>query len=288
MGAVDTLGVAPASDGAVCLRPRGALAARLGDCVAYQERIGFPVRRREIPASRVVMIVALGDPIELLHAPDGAARGRLGCFVAGPHDAMAVTGLRGAQRGLHLTLSPARAYSIFGLPMHLLGNTFLDLAAVLGREGALLPERMAEAPTWQARFEILAAFLDRRIAAGPRADPAVEWALRRLRAAGGDIRIQALADRLGWSRRHLVRRFHEQVGLSPKTVARVLRFERATALLADGSRPLARIAADAGYADQAHLTREIRALVRCAPREYAASLRRSAPGMPVMSHFFNS
>jgi len=221
-------------------------------------------------------------------APDGAAGRSLTCFVAGVRDRMAVTGVRGIQRGVQLSLSPARAHAILGLPMHELGNTMVDLAAVLGRDGALLPERLAEAPTWRARFEILAAFLERRLADGPAPDPGVERALRWLAASGGDVRIGELADRLGWTRRHLARRFREQVGLSPKTVARVLRFERVTDLLADGAPPTAGLAAAAGYADQAHLCREIREFARCTPGEYAASLRRTAPDLPVMSHLFNS
>lgn len=273
---------------ALCVRPPGALADRLGGCVGYQDRIGFPVRRREIPCSRVTVIVALGDPVEVVRAPDGAAGGTLTCFVAGVRDRMAVTGVRGIQRGVQLSLGPARAHAILGLPMHELGNTMVDLAAVLGRDGALLPERLAEAPTWRARFEILAAFLERRLADGPAPDPGVERALRWLAASGGDVRIGELADRLGWTRRHLARRFREQVGLSPKTVARVLRFERMTDLLADGAPPTAGLAAAAGYADQAHLCREIREFARCTPGEYAASLRRTAPDLPVMSHLFNS
>lgn len=82
------------------------------------------------------------------------------------------------------------------------------------------------------------------------------WAL--LRATGGRIRIDALADALGCSRRHLVNRFADDVGVSPKAAARLVRFEAARARL--GSVPLARLAAEHGFADQAHLAREFRAL----------------------------
>ena len=92
--------------------------------------------------------------------------------------------------------------------------------------------------------------------------------------------IQPLADATGWSRRHLLTRFRAQVGLAPKTAARVLRFRRAAGLLvppgSDGGpgrpvpRGLADVAAECGYADHAHLVREFRALAGCTPTAYLA------------------
>ena len=80
------------------------------------------------------------------------------------------------------------------------------------------------------------------------------------------MRIDALADALGCSRRHLAKRFAEEVGASPKLAARLIRFEAARARL--GSVPLARLAAEHGFADQAHLSREFRALGGVSPTQF--------------------
>jgi transcriptional regulator GlxA family with amidase domain len=61
---------------------------------------------------------------------------------------------------------------------------------------------------------------------------------------------------VGWSRRHLSQRFTDEYGIGPKQTARLVRFQRARDLVAAGTRPLAEVAVDCGYADQAHLTRE--------------------------------
>ncbi|MGH8882996.1 MAG: helix-turn-helix domain-containing protein, partial [Stackebrandtia sp.] len=104
------------------------------------------------------------------------------------------------------------------------------------------------------------------LVAGPRPDPFVAQAWRLLSAAGGNTSIAVLAKRLGVTGRHLGRRFDEQVGLTPKTVARILRYERAVALLRSGSGSVAQVAAVTGYSDQAHLTREVRGFAGVPPR----------------------
>jgi transcriptional regulator GlxA family with amidase domain len=83
------------------------------------------------------------------------------------------------------------------------------------------------------------------------------------------VRIDALADEVGWTRRHLNARFREQIGLSPKEVARLARLHRAASLL-PGASDWAEVAHRCGYADQSHLNRDLRALTGCAPTEYHA------------------
>ena len=92
------------------------------------------------------------------------------------------------------------------------------------------------------------------------------WSYARLAAADGRVAAAALAEEVGWSRRHLAARWRRDVGMGPKAVARVLRFQRALRLLRDG-RALADVAYDCGFADQPHLNREFRALGGSTPRE---------------------
>jgi AraC-like DNA-binding protein len=101
----------------------------------------------------------------------------------------------------------------------------------------------------------------------PRAE--LGWAWRRLCETAGGIGVQELAGEIGWSRRHLTEQFRTEYGLAPKVAARVLRFERAVwQLKAKPQTRLADLAADLGYADQAHLTREWHAIAGCSPRQW--------------------
>src|SRR3954452_5121107 len=95
----------------------------------------------------------------------------------------------------------------------------------------------------------------RRLRAAERVDPLARAAA--LGLARPDARVALLGDRLGISERQLRRRFADAVGYAPKTLARVLRFQRFLSLAAATPAPdLAGLAFAAGYADQAHLTRE--------------------------------
>jgi AraC-like DNA-binding protein len=81
--------------------------------------------------------------------------------------------------------------------------------------------------------------------------------------------VAAVAERVFLSERQLRRRFTEEVGYGPKTLQRILRFQRAVAELRSDRAELAGAAATAGYADQAHLSRESRRLAGLSPRELA-------------------
>ena len=90
-----------------------------------------------------------------------------------------------------------------------------------------------------------------------------------LQESCGAAPIETVADRLDCSRKHLAASFREHIGLSPKTAARMIRFNT----VLDGlraRRAFADIAFDCGYADQAHMIRECRAFTGLAPREFTA------------------
>ena len=81
------------------------------------------------------------------------------------------------------------------------------------------------------------------------------------------MRVRALAVELGWSPRRLIDRFRDHLGLPPKAAARVIRFNRAVTALNSGTPDIAQVAAACGYADQAHLARDVRALGGVTPGE---------------------
>lgn len=240
--------------------PRGYMAR----CVGFSKGFAEPVRRRELPSRNVTVIISFGDPLVLVGPADKANRS-VSSFVSGLQSESALTERLGHQYGIHVELTPLAAHALFGQPMHELTDTLVDLAAVLGRDTGQLIERLAGAANWPDRFASLRAVLAERISSGPQPTAAVASAWHRLRATNGSVRIEQLVKESGCSNRYLAARFREEIGMTPKALARVLRFEHSLDLLRHTEASFADVASAAGYYDQAHFNRDVRALAGCAP-----------------------
>jgi AraC-like DNA-binding protein len=270
---------APVVEGRFVLAaPHPALLPYVGHYLGYAERADGELRRREVPISRAVLILGWGEPLTVTdpRAPRESA-GPLASFVTGLFDSYVVTGTRGLGRGVELMLSPLGARRLLGLPLGELTNRTVDPADLPGRWLGSLAARLADAPGWAARFALLDDALLERLVAGDPPDPRLAGAWRLLERSGGRLSVASIADRVGWSRRHLAATVHRELGLPPKTLARVVRFERAfgaLGLAAAGG--WAAVAAECGYADQAHLIREFREFAGATPVELA--VRRLAAG----------
>lgn len=247
----------------------------------YEEHAAGPVRRVEVPQPSVIVVLGFGPTIRV--GDVGRAWDALSertSFVAGLHEIAARTEHAGESRGVEFALTPLGARMLLGLPMHELATRTVPAEDVLGARTPLLIERLHDAPSWRARFELLDRVLAARFADAPAPRREVEWAWRELRASGGRASIGRLGDDLGWSRRRLVAEFRDHVGLSPKTFARVLRFDRAVRLVKSGELPWADVAYACGYYDQAHFNRDFRAFAGMTPTEFAGRLTQRDPGVP--------
>ncbi|WP_406639866.1 helix-turn-helix domain-containing protein [Amycolatopsis sp. WGS_07] len=127
-----------------------------------------------------------------------------------------------------------------------------------------LSDRLRALSSWNDRFALVEATLGKQYEAGRTVDPEVAFAWRRMDARRGQVRIDQLADETGWSRKRLWSRFRGQLGLSPKRAAQLVRFDHAVHRLAAGESP-ASVAAESGYADQAHLHHEVKAFAGITP-----------------------
>ncbi len=259
--------------------PAPALAGAVRGYQGYHEASPAPVRRAEMPTTDVVLIINLGAPW-LIESAGGPAAAH-DSFVAGLDEGPSFVAATGEARCLQVDFTPIGACRFFGMPLAGLAGRVTSLEAVLGSAAWRLVERLAAAPDWEARFDLLDAVILDRFARHPPPNPAVEHSWARLAATGGALPIASLAAEIGWSRTHLARHFRTQFGLSPKAAARVLRFgrvingiEAAAGGGAPGSGPQswADLALACGYCDQSHLNREVRALSGYTPTELARRL----------------
>jgi AraC-like DNA-binding protein len=219
-----------------------------------------------------------GTDREVLVLPDACsdliwAPGQ-GAFVAGPDTGPVPTVMTAGTVMVGVRFRPSAGGPALGVPLSELRDLRVDLADLRRRDARRLSGSL-DPDTALARALDVAATLVTD--GGP--DPDVTWAATLLadpKARTGDVAAQ-----IGLSLRQLRRRCHASVGYGPKTLQRVLRFRRFVSCLdaapaEPGALDLASLAAQAGYADQAHLTRECRELAGLTP---AALARERARGL---------
>jgi len=207
--------------------------------------------------------------------PDGCIdlvwrEGRL--LIAGPDTSAWTSSVPAGGTVVGLRMRPGIGGSVLGLPASELRDARAESVDVWGRVGSELAERVGEESDLEGRRALLASALTKRLADAERTDSLVLAASRRLGFPGS--RVAELSDALGISDRQLRRRFHDAVGYGPKTLDRILRLQRFVARapsVISQDEDLARIAADLGYADQAHLTRDCRRLTGMTPTALAVA-----------------
>ncbi|NUP68239.1 MAG: AraC family transcriptional regulator [Nonomuraea sp.] len=249
--------------------PSPALRPYVTRLCAYREHYPEPVTRAEAALPGAVLILAVGGPME-------AYGEQVTAFAGGLSDRFAVTRVSGPCEGVEVILTPFGARRLYGVPMRRLTNLAVPVEALLGSWGDMMLGRLAETSSWRARLALTDRLLAERILVGPEVGPELPWAWARLLESGGRAGVFSLAESLGWSHRHLVARFQDQIGLAPKTAARVIRFGRASRLLRSG-RPIAAVAAECGFYDQAHMNREFRVLGGTTPGQICPRPAASRP-----------
>ena len=260
--------------------PDPRLRAFVSDYEGYVESSSpAAVVRQQVPTTRLPLIVnfgsrwgAAGSPTESPTMHDS--------FVAGLFERSTYVGAAGPASCVQLNFTPLGATMLLGLRPSELVNRIAALDDVLPRGLRSIAAQLEGRTSWDERFELVDALLLARLARAHPPPTDVAWAWRALEQTHGKAPIGWICDRLGRSRRHLAARFREQTGLNPKTVARVMRFDRAVSLLGQQGAQLADVAFECGYYDQAHLNRDFREFADASPGAFA---RRIVPDGGVLA-----
>ena len=262
---------APLAFEMICRAPSQRTAGLITGMTGYRETALGKFSQRETAPLVVPVIISLGSPFLIAPGREPDATDRQRSFAAGLHIGPVHIESDCAAECVQADFTPLGAYRFFGGAVVDLAARMVDIGDVLGQEGRELRERMGATNCWQHRFDLFEDFIAGRANYLP--SPGIAFAYRRLVLTAGGARISTLAREIGWSRKHLVDRFRSELGLAPKSVARMIRFHQACRLARIGtSHGWVGIAADSGYADQAHMVREFAELAGQPPTAWARRL----------------
>jgi AraC-like DNA-binding protein len=241
---------------------------------------GGPTRELMLPTGMTHVVFRLtGDPLRTFTGHGSAAQAFGRAVVGGARAGVYVREIGGPVSAVGAMLEAGAASLLFGVPAHELAGRHVELEDLWGADAGRLRDRLGEAPTLEARLDVLEAVLAARLPKLRALHPAVAHGLARIRegAAVGDV----VAD-TGYSHRHFVGLFRSAVGLAPRTFTRVLRLQKVLAMFSSRTKqPLAQVALEAGYSDQAHLTREFGELTTLTPARYRALAPVNAHHVPL-------
>jgi AraC-like DNA-binding protein len=239
----------------------------------YRERAPAAALDRHVACVWVQRIGPGTAPLVHRIVPDGCVDivwMEAALHVAGPDTGPVLAPLAPGSLVVGIRFRPGLAPTMLGLPAAELIDDRVDLDLIWGRATERLAERLSDAAGPDAAMRVLERELVERLPAAAPVDPLAEAVVAELRAGPATPVVAKLAAALGTSERQLHRHCLRAFGDGPKTLDRVLRFQRFLAMArspaARGHSGLAQLAADAGYADQAHLTRECRILGGLPPR----------------------
>lgn len=203
--------------------------------------------------------------------------------VAGPATFTHIGPVAAGVRVVGIRFRPGATRAVFGCDANELRDADVELRAVIGSSARTLDDELSCAPTSDAMRTLLERWVRARLERDPHRDVPARSAARAL-VSGRGRTVRELSDALGWSARRLHREITATCGYGPKTLQRIVRMQRvvrrATRLGGEwgvgsgGERVhrLSHLALDAGYADQAHMTRDFRELTGFTPRTLLARM----------------
>lgn len=220
-----------------------------------------------LPNGVTEVILNLADPQWVLEGPRHPARRYHETFVAGLQRGPLVIADDGATDLIGIRFHPGGLADWIALPLVELTDRIEPGHAVELPWLAQLREHLGNLPDAARADAIFASLRRQRRRSG--APDRVQAALQALGTRSEPPTVRVLAARLGVSHKHLITLFHRAVGVTPRTLRRVLRFHRVVRALQEPAGPSwAALALDCGYSDQAHLIREFRELADCTPTEF--------------------
>jgi AraC-like DNA-binding protein len=240
----------------------------LADFVAYFWALrDAPAHAMEriVPSGTLELVVNLYEDAVPIYDPRSMAwRTYSGAVASGAYQRFFVIDTREHASIVGVHFRPGGAAPFLGVPPGELAGRHVDLETLWGRLAIELREQLCAAATPPERFAVLDRALRSRLSGPRHRHPAVPFALDQLARSG--VTVGEVAASVQLSRRRLIEVFTAEVGMTPKRLSRVLRFQRASAMARrDGAPDWGRLALACGYFDQSHLIHDVNDLTGTSP-----------------------
>ena len=226
---------------------------------------------RILPDGCTEMVFHLGDPFDQ-HNSDGTTERQPLALLVGQMRRYLIIKPTGRVRVLGVRFWPGGAYPFLTLPQNEIAGRVVALDSIWGAVSRELHSRIADAATAGESVKLVESVLMSRLTYFRWPDDGVMNAIALIFQSGGCLPIESLADGMGVSLRRLDRTFNTRVGLTPKTLCRLVRFQRVFKVLEErpNGRDWVQIALDCGYYDQSHFIKEFNAFAGKGPTSYFA------------------
>ena len=249
------------------LRPPGGAAPWL-EVLWYSEGPLDVLREQVLPAATADLVFNLGPAMRLVEGTgDAAIRG---ATVSGMLLQPILLEHPPVHRALGLRLRPDGLRALLHIPPRVALDQNLPLDALLGPLAHTLCDQLASARDPAHALDLALDWALGQSAHSEEPDPVTRWAASRIERAHGALSIAALQLESGYGATRFIARFKDELGMTPKTYARILRFRRALDLL-HPDLPLAQLALDTGFSDQPHMHAEFQRIAHHTPAQILAT-----------------
>ncbi len=169
-----------------------------------------------------------------------------------------------------VSFKKGKAAPFFPFPMEEIKDSVVDADLVWGVEFGMLRERLLEIKDINPRFRLVEHFLTQMVRSHLGVNPCVEFAVSEMTERPNAISIARMNEKIGYSQKHFAEMFRREVGVTPKSYLRIMRFQRAVRTIdAVTEIDWGRIALDCGFYDQSHFINDFKHFSGFTPEQYA-------------------
>jgi AraC-like DNA-binding protein len=231
-------------------------------------------REKILPDGAIELMINLGSPHKVFESENSTNFSLCKrAWLSGPKSKFIVIDETGGYNLIGIRFKKGGAYPFFDFPMKEVEASVIELDLIWGSFVNEIIEKMSGTEDPRVRFELLEHIILSRIRnIDDRTHAMIQYSLSLLENNPEEVRINELVNRIGISHKHFLRKYESMVGLGPKVILRINRFQKTICLLENSRKmPWAHLAYECNYYDQAHFIREFKSFSGMNPRTYFAN-----------------